>query len=683
MSNYNERYNIDWISKTNQGKIYIDKVDSIVASEQLILAKDGIEINTKFDDWNEPIFKQNAQITIQNDASTVSRFFELLPLMSAEEREYRVRINQTSPSAKKLFEGFLNSDVNEQGYLNRQSIRLVASNYIQKLEYVTPTSIETIQKKSLIDVISETLNLTGKDSSIRVNMNICPSGDTIGTTKTALNLCSLDTEVFWQNNIKKDNGLEILKKTLKPFDSYLYWWDGNWYIERYEDLYKYPQHYVTYRPDISYGYTSTATSVNTYDVSSNFSVSGLFIERSQLISITPGLNKIEIELNDVLYGSLMNSDLSGMTSTAIMWVKDRTWGFNDDPYYHFYKPGEPLYDFGLMSGLGKPFLSMENAAGMYIDMLWQGRPLGPGQGTRLNDYAWQQGVIYTTFKCTVEPPTVANPTVLNLEWKWRPKQQYVETHPPYAGADTFTLRWYLNLTNQLKFVCQDPSLNWYIKNGTEAESFQSFTINYSDLDVKKDYIYTAKIAIPLTDVSGNLLTGDQTFTFALLMPSYHWTNNESYLSDINYWGDIKATTNAASQDNLIKGEINNKFLNKKTIGLDLFDISNLNYKNGIYTGTTSSQRTSLWYDDAGVYLPLEHMLIKNKSQLYYKSRQQISSTVISSDFLKPFSMWYDSNQPEKKYVLTGYSYRPTQNQYDCVWSEYDNTTLVNLNIINS
>ena len=124
---YNLRYYVPWSSKETQGYVYIYQLDSTDASESLTLIKDGISINTTFTDWNEPILQQNAQITILNDKSD---FFELLPLLEAEEREYKVQIVEIDPSTHVYFEGYLNSDVVEQTYLKKSPIRLVASNYM-------------------------------------------------------------------------------------------------------------------------------------------------------------------------------------------------------------------------------------------------------------------------------------------------------------------------------------------------------------------------------------------------------------------------------------------------------------------------------------------------------------------------------------------------------------------------
>lgn len=84
--------------------------------------------------------------------------------------------------------------------------------------------------------------------------------------------------------------------------------------------------------------------------------------------------------------------------------------------------------------------------------------------------------------------------------------------------------------------------------------------------------------------------------------------------------------------------------------------------------------------------PISHRLLINKFQLYKASNQKIGSSVKPGLELRPFMLFEDSKQSEsgvyKKFVLTGYSFRPISNLYDDVQlNEYDNTTDMTLNIV--
>jgi hypothetical protein len=87
------------------------------------------------------------------------------------------------------------------------------------------------------------------------------------------------------------------------------------------------------------------------------------------------------------------------------------------------------------------------------------------------------------------------------------------------------------------------------------------------------------------------------------------------------------------------------------------------------------------------YLPLVHRLLINKFQLYNKSTQKLNGDVHNTFELRPFQLFEDSKQSdsstgEKKFVLTGFTFRPISCRYEDVQlNEYDNSTPITLNII--
>ena len=652
------------------------KLDSSATSESLVLAHDGIEIGCQFMDWNEPIFKQNAQIDILNiDSSYGANFFKLMPLMSAEEREFRVKIVETNPSSYTFFDGYLDSDAVEQQYLSNRPIRLVASNYISKLENVNIPIVNDINSRSsLIDVISSSFKTIGVDTSIYVNMTICPSGITKQSNNSALNLCVVDNEVFWKNTTEQDNGLEILNKVLKPFDSYLYWWNGNYYIERYDDLYSYPQSYVNYRTDVSYGYNNYGTSVTKYDTSSNI-FTNKHIDQGQLLTIQPGLNKIEVKLNSERYTSLVNNDWNPVidNSTSLSTLPQPYGSWLCWWEYAGEIMGNPLYSHY--------YVNNSTVIGMTNPLF---RNLAPfNEGT----ISWTYG-LWSSFQFTADDPAQYKTTVLKLNYNFAPAG--TEVPPRQSAPQDFIVTYAMEIRNHESagglYLKQDPNDNrWYIKPGiTLADGMNEVIFKDSELEAP-GYVKEISVSIPIHDVSQNVfasMKGDYDMVLHIGVTRKRNTDQTNVRSSLlyEYIGDFEITVQQDEQDNLITGLINNKFLNKKTIELDLFDIHNYNYKNGIYTfGGAAQRRTESWHDSKTTDESLPAKLIRNKAKLFQKSRQTISSTIITNQYLKPLSAWYDSNQPTKKFVLVDYQFIPTRKEYTCRWNEYDNDTSININ----
>jgi len=99
------------------------------------------------------------------------------------------------------------------------------------------------------------------------------------------------------------------------------------------------------------------------------------------------------------------------------------------------------------------------------------------------------------------------------------------------------------------------------------------------------------------------------------------------------------------------------------------------------TDILSTKATSggIIYNIGGDFVPLVDRLLKNKFQLYHRSRQKITSTIFCTTKLKPFQLFQDSKQANKPFVVGGFKYSPLTNQYDIDLYEYDNTTDVTLN----
>jgi hypothetical protein len=107
-------------------------------------------------------------------------------------------------------------------------------------------------------------------------------------------------------------------------------------------------------------------------------------------------------------------------------------------------------------------------------------------------------------------------------------------------------------------------------------------------------------------------------------------------------GDIFVTANDAIEDNLIIGSINNDFITVQKEEVDLFDS---NYDN-VYRLYTSSFRNigwggpwtdSFWTNPSDNLFLVQHF-IRDHFQIYNKVRREIVSDIISSLWLKPFTL---------------------------------------------
>lgn len=82
---------------------------------------------------------------------------------------------------------------------------------------------------------------------------------------------------------------------------------------------------------------------------------------------------------------------------------------------------------------------------------------------------------------------------------------------------------------------------------------------------------------------------------------------------------------------------------------------------------------------SGEFVPLVDRILKNKFQLYNRSRQKLKASIFSKSGLTPFQLFIDSKQSDKKFIIGGIRHTLTENRIDIDLLEYDNTTVITLN----
>lgn len=80
----------------------------------------------------------------------------------------------------------------------------------------------------------------------------------------------------------------------------------------------------------------------------------------------------------------------------------------------------------------------------------------------------------------------------------------------------------------------------------------------------------------------------------------------------------------------------------------------------------------------GDYKPIVDRLLEEKFRLYNQHRQIIKANIKRTTPLKPFSMFQNTKENDKPFMLIGYSWNVCDDMYSVDLFEYDNTTEVNL-----
>jgi hypothetical protein len=668
----------------NNGRVVIYEEDYTDDSEYLTLRFNSVKINYTWGGWENPIIGQTASFSIVNDKDD---FFELLPLMTSEERKYQVIIEELDKGANKmLFKGFLDCKDMEQKYLERQDIRLNASGYLSKLQYVDAPTVEILENDTFINIILDCIEQIGGHGfsgfGIKVNCSLYAVGSSLASGQTLFNKCGIYKEVFWQNNVDRDSALEVIQKILSAFDCTMYWWDDNYWIERYADIWNESPTYVTYVSGNEYWPSDVASYQGWTKYIVDF-VSLIKLDTSQIIGIMPGKKQIEMNIEQQLLFNLLVNNFEDAQLTDASAI---------------YPPQDPPQDTD-MPEIRQWLLHGGESSGGPITWSEKGLPFrNISKAVRRDGYILESDNephrgMYTQFRATI-----TEDTSMTIKFKAGTATN------PFTGGDideyTTHFPWSLMIWLPSGYFAEfiEYDMSWYVieeqwhetKNGLEwidipASSWNSqlwtcdveVTIPFHEF-VESDYYYVGNNRLLLTIGTPTADQGGVEAPFPYI-----------------YIGDVTVSIDIPLEDNYIKGEVNTNFLNKLTLTQHFADWDNLAIRNGIWYGEETSAdpdaldvRTETWddaYGSSAEGLSLAEMRIKDKFRLYNVSRQKIQARIKpDEEFYRPLSLFNDSNQEDSsgdnkpQLVLVGYEYEVQSDEMDIVLSEYDNVEDINL-----
>lgn len=662
-------YDLGWHSPNHNGTIYLQR-DGGSYQQSLKLAGDSLEIDEEIDNWEEHIARGRCSFTIINN---LADFYELMPLMTISAGQIKVVVtNDSYASAPRIiFEGYLNCEAVDQDMLYFADLTLTASGLLSKLQYAHPPSVDTLQFMTLIDIIDDCLVLTGSSYPIYVNCSLYEINAALGTRQTLFNRTALYTELFWENNIERMSALEILEAILKSFNCYLHWYGQKWYIKHYEDLNS-SGAYVIYESGVSagYGYSDQTDEQQVFtpvprpifdDVYGTNQIGG-----SQQLTVIPGLQRLDIKLDQRPFYNLLNPDLatSEDTVTAEPLLNRREWLSYEDA-------GPDQW-----SGRGSSFKDIDNAIERFNYDIAGGSLQMNGLTTRFT--ASTNGFdteLVITFKWA--------PQNLSLLASWMGDSQF-DNNPEQTSI---TFYWYLCtyeavIANRDFFWLNPATEDWeYVVDGDAQTNFNILEITAADLD--KDFLtFTGTFKIPIgllaSDSSGDI--EDLDLVFRMGTEEVDKAGEAAAPASKCYYGDFRASISGQPEDNLLRGDITTDFLDKRTIELALFD-SGWNYRNGLVRPTSWNYLTDLWSyggsDDTGT---LAEILMKSKFRLYRIARQKITMIVHDPTFPRwPLvSPFVDSKQSNKIFIMLKHIYRPQSDEREVILYEYDDTEEINL-----
>lgn len=661
--------------------IEIYEKDYIGGFTMLKTVFDSIKLSRTFSDIEQNILGMSLAFDIKDDSETEEDYFELDDLMFATERKYLVKMQSYKNDVANItmFEGFINTDNTERNYLYFNTISIICSSYLSKMGHFSPVPLDTASNVTYIDLILSMISDIGSTANVRVNSSLIPTEDS-GIQAIAednpgyslYNKVGCSTELFWENNLERRTAYDVLSEILKITNAYIYWWDGFWYIERYNNIWTTTgvKNYVQY--DVGNTYSPSETGLwkieDAHDIKNIHALT--FIETTQRRKTSVGCKEIVVKINEKQLSNLVPDLFSPITDVT-----------TNEPYIAELRRWTRFVDeYTTWDKVDSPYRDIENA--IYREIL--GDPYGGNPTPDQSRFG-----LYSNFIITV-----TDETEITIKFSFNCSERLFKDEAIWFFPMSLKIFEADGANNA--FVCSnfdEGNEEWWLDDST--------TTVHSTLWVRQEYstfdqrTRTAQVSltIPLyelnqADNTKFPVTLDPTFTgnfkmqITVGLPKMLFDEGSSgyrsYFS--HYIGDIKVTISGNElENNYISGTINTDFLNKKEISVDMADVSDWSFLNGICRADDLLSKTSLWKTSiSSAEKPILDLLLEDKFRFYNITRSVITGNVAAMRLFRPLSLFIDDKKSDMKFVLFGYEYKPVTGVYDLYLLEYDNETEVTL-----
>jgi len=628
--------------------VNIQKKDYVGASTAL--RSSALSITYANSGFFDPIISLSADLVIINNFED---FDTLSDLLKNHEKQYKAIITR---AGQLIFEGFMLCDITEQQLYKNGSISITFTDYLKRLEDAEFIGVELGLSYTLIEILEMALAYTGLNYPIYINCRLFPTDDWDSSAasedvpgNTLFEQVSVEGDLFYSSVDKIVTVYEVIESILKTFHCKLYAYQGAWYVERYSELLDSVTDWTLFEAN-SIGESAVANGQSAFTKqSSHFKYTDL----TQLRSYISGLKTFEIQLNDMIFESLvhnnwpttLNFDLIPYTFDSAD-IQLRKW-YADDSQTVFSNAKTGLYD---------------------IDRALFMRSTHANRG------------IYYKFRMSWNALSIGTDVPTNIEISWKQViPDDIFNHDEYIVYGRFYLMVCHNdviLTD--KFVV--PYVNG---DGVNTYRYRDEFPTVADGGIYEIEVYGTDIKNRTANFKTNIdlseaivsKRGDQSQEFVLaFLPMGYKTadgeddavdNTEYYDYSGGFLGDFVVTVNAELQDNNILATITEDFVKTDSVELSLFDTGNLNLKNGMFIGLN---RTRYWEDPtpapSGEYPytihDLVYFLVRSVTAYSSKTRSILTASILTNYFMKPLSALYDTDIKEAgdtvPFILNVYSF---------------------------
>lgn len=640
---------------------YVGSVSNIRTSE--------VTLDVNYKDNETAIVGTGVKVVVVNEGG----YGYLDDLLTSTEKQFQCTILHNGAM---VFKGYSLCDLNEQDFLPISTITLQFTDYLHRLDgHYMPQLTDISITSSIFTLLQGLRGAIGLHTHMYVNSTLFENRMTKTATETFLEQTLIENSLFYSDTVNYENTYDAINKALLPFGAFLYTYGDRWMLERQEDITRTGTwvDYTIILPGEST--TSLRQEYNKQDGDFQYK------ELSQKINYDSGLKTLILNLKEKAYDSLAFNNYDPADVSVIVDTHPEPGDLEVRKWYIYYQ----------CIGLEKKYAFR----GMESCFKWEipyAVDLVDSQTYGLH-YAFE-------VQFNASPDT---PTILNIS--------YSMSSEIWMGAvESVNLTFWLTLDggNYSGGYLREITLsdgNRVLEPTMFPHDVSITTSTVITPSLKdKDKVWSVNYEINLTDQILNSATGEvydslweqlgrpttQKFIISFWPPVFilqggvFWRGHSSQIPRINYLGDVAITVSQADTPNKLTYYINQDFIKTKEIDMELWDLPNINFCNGLLydAGGGIETKTETWIsENNATAIPLMDIYAKNVFRNNYRTRHILKATIIHDGHMKPFSILTDDNlsnesAENRSMLLLGYSWDLVNGTYDIEAEEYTDEEII-------
>lgn len=592
---------------------------------------------TKLDVTNAVITRQNSSVFDPIISSGFKLDFvnnippeQLVELQENYDKAYLCEVIDTDNTLT-IFKGYLAQDIIEVSLDYQNIISLEFSDYLKKLDDLD-TDCANGDYYNLGELMVDSLAETGIEQKLIINASLHPNGTNPSATTCYFKETLIDTNNFISGD-DIDSVKSTVTKVLTPFNSFLYSWDNAYYIENYLDIDNEATRNWMKLEGGSYTNIPSQRSILTEQNDFN-------ILKGSTFQFESGLKELDVNLKQKLYDNLVRNNFDSeldVTFTGIVATNPAR------GQWYYYQP---------TSGYPATFGNGWGDIGNYIRVNYPIDYSLLGTNYWASDFFWVKSARIALDRTETSPQNT-----LSLEGTVR-RNILVDYDKEQRYCLPFSIK-ILSGVNKGKYLKYNTSGDVTVYSNVNANieeipriiAYGSFISTDTTVKCSTTVDFTPLLAAFGTEVDVDILVMFHHYYF---QPFSTPTDFGIRYYNTQIIGNVKAKYSSSLDDNKIVASVSDNYTKKQSVDLSIFDTSNSNYTNSLYTlDIAYYNRVKYWMSDYvtnDTWQPLTTKYISSMYSFYSQTRKKFIGELVLTKPLKPISLLVLNGHPEKFFV---------------------------------